>query len=92
MNWWAFGSIVAAIVVVVTAMSLNPRPPYNHVLTSVERIDEDEDALRVYHDKVRGVTCYQTYSWPSALACTPDVWLSSYHNSSSMFAPDASPP
>lgn len=88
-RWIALCGIVAviALVVVLTAAALD-RPPYNHVLTSVERIDEDEDALRVYHDKVRGVTCYQTYGMTNALSCVPDVWLSPYHNASA----DASSP
>lgn len=77
-NWRWIGLVVfvvglsfmfAAIIV-----SCN-RPPYNHVLTTVERVDEDADALRVYHDKVRGATCYETYGWPSQLSCIPDIWL-----------------
>ena len=78
MNWWVRGCLLAAIVVVVVfliVVDTLKRPPYNHVLTTVERVDEDADALRVYHDKVRGVTCYETYGWPSALSCTPDIWL-----------------
>jgi len=83
MNWWVAGSIAAAGVVVICAITfveqLTSHPPYNHVLTSVERIDEDEDALRVFHDKVRGVTCYQTYGVVGALACVPDSWLKDQH-------------
>ena len=78
MNWRVFGSISAAFIVATAAIvvaSLFNRPPYNHVLTTVERVDEDADALRVYHDKVRGATCYETYGWPSQLSCVPDIWL-----------------
>lgn len=80
MTWWRAIAITAAIPIVcagvVFTISTCSRPPYNHVLTSVERIDEDEDALRVYHDKARGVTCYETYGiFKSSLACVPDVWL-----------------
>ena len=45
---------------------------YNHVLTNVERVDELGDALRVYHDEARGVTCYGD---GIALSCVADIQL-----------------
>lgn len=85
MNKWVVVCIVlsaAAALGMLNGLLLNNRPPYNHVLTTVERIDEDEDALRVFHDKVRGVTCYQTYGAVGAMSCVPDMWLTPHHDAS----------
>jgi hypothetical protein len=59
-----------ALIVVAFATSACDR--YKHVLTNVERVDEPEDALRVYHDKARGVTCY---SDGNGLSCVADIQL-----------------
>lgn len=78
MNWRAAAvgvGIFVGLTMLGVICELSKRPPYNHVLTTVERVDEDADALRVYHDKVRGATCYETYGWPTALSCIPDIWL-----------------
>lgn len=49
--------------------------PYQHLLTTVERVDEPEDALRVYHDRVRGVTCYAMLNDDRGINCLADSWL-----------------
>lgn len=51
------------------------RAAYRHVTAAVERVDEPEDALEVYHDRVRGATCYAKHDGVEVLSCIPDVWL-----------------
>jgi hypothetical protein len=67
--------IAALFVMLITAAACDR---YKHVLTNVERIDDPEDALRVYHDKARGVTCYEAPSElfnSGGLACVADIQL-----------------
>jgi hypothetical protein len=43
----------------------------NHPTANIQRVDLPEDGLEVWHDGLRGVTCYSGTS----LACLPDGWL-----------------
>jgi hypothetical protein len=51
-------------------------PPHDYVNRStanIQRVNGPEDHLMVFHDALRGVTCYQ--DGMRTLACVPDVWL-----------------
>lgn len=64
-----------ALVVLFIGASACDRAAYRHVTAAVERVDEPEDALEVYHDRVRGATCYAKHDGVEVLSCIPDVWL-----------------
>ena len=65
-------AMVAIVVLVLLVAPACDR--YKHVLTNVERVDDPEDALRVYHDKARGVTCYSPQN-SVAISCVADIQL-----------------
>ena len=64
-------AVVFALIVAAFTTSACDR--YKHVLTNVERVDDPEDALYVYHDKARGVTCYALRG--GGLSCVADIQL-----------------
>jgi hypothetical protein len=50
----------------------SPRSYVNRPTANIQRVDQPEDGLAVFHDALRGVTCYEG---DGHLACVPDLWL-----------------
>lgn len=62
------------VIVVLVLLAAPACDRYKHVLTNVERVDSPEDALVVYHDKARSVTCYESFNG-GGVSCVADIQL-----------------
>jgi hypothetical protein len=74
--WALFGGMAVVGLIVIGVLCIRggggPHPYINRSTANIQRIDLPEDGLAVFHDGLRGVTCYEG---DGHLACVPDLWL-----------------
>jgi hypothetical protein len=63
--------ILAAVTLALASVSCSP---VDYDSADIHDVSREHDALRVYHDTARGVTCYGGGGF-SSISCLPDLWL-----------------